>query len=319
MAPGRAEVCIPDWDASVDGVELCLQRNDGAPYLDVANRQWVGEQQWIRLQGATLQDGALVMRVGPDFVDTLLAGTQGPRCRAFVRVMGGEEVKCAFRVASEVMPSAAAGTAPSLGAVTQIDAEAPPVVQDDPPSGIPPDAPETAGGIEPPAPIAPPRRKTGLLLAGLALLLVAAAVAAYLLRGKPPASEPAVPSEAKEASAAPPTGCSVAALPGPGGNAMAFVQDCVRDVKDSAALLTVIRAARDKGQCDIAQRLYANRANAGDIDIALAYAQEYDPAYAKPNECFKPEAATARYWYESVLEKDPKQAEAAAKLKALPH
>ena len=43
-------------------------------------------------------------------------------------------------------------------------------------------------------------------------------------------------------------------------------------------MLGIIQAAREAGKCSIAQRLYANRAQAGDVPIALAYAQEYDPA-----------------------------------------
>ena len=79
-------------------------------------------------------------------------------------------------------------------------------------------------------------------------------------------------------------------------------------------MLGIIQAAREAGKCSIAQRLYANRAQAGDVPIALAYAQEYDPAGYKENACFKADAATAAYWYQAVLDKDKDNAQALARL-----
>ena len=55
-----------------------------------------------------------------------------------------------------------------------------------------------------------------------------------------------------------------------------------------------------------------------DVPIALAYAQEYDPAGYKENACFKADAATAAYWYQAVLDKDKDNAQALARLKDLP-
>lgn len=318
VSPGHAELHISPWEDGTGDVELSVRRSEGEPYLDVANRRWVGDEQWVRLQGAACSGQTLVMPVGPDFVDTLLAGTQGPRCRGYVRVGGGEPVQHGFRVEADVLPSSAAGHAPTVGGSSQISAPA--------------RAPEPAVALEPPVvadppkvapPPAPPVKRSALpwLLAVLVLLAAAAAaVYVFVLKDKKP-EEPAKPETPPPAAAAPEppaAGCTPANLAGAGADVMSFVQTCVRDVKDSAALLAVIRAARDAGQCEIAQRLYANRANAGDVAITLAYAQEYDPAQSR-SACFKPEAATARYWYESILEKDPQHAEAQAKLKALPN
>ncbi len=302
VSPGHAELHISPWEGPADEVELSVQRSEGARHLDANARQWVGDERWMRLQGARLQGGALVMPVGPDFVDTLLAGTQGPRCRGYVRSGGGEAVQHGFRVEAEVLPSSAAGQAPTVGSHSAISAPA-----DPPPPPAPPVPPA------PPAPPPGPRKSRGWLWLLLAVLIAAAAIAAYLLLGR---GTPAAPPVADT----PPTaaGCTVAGLKQDGLDTMTFVQGCVRDVQDPASLLAVIQAARDGGQCEIAQRLYANRANAGDTRIAYAYAQEYDPAHAA-SPCFPPEAATARYWYEAVLEKDPKHAEARAKLQALPN
>lgn len=309
VAPGRAQLRISPWEGSAESVELSIHRSEGARYLDVASRQWVGDEQWIRLNGATVEGEALLMPVGPEFVDTLLAGTQGPRARGFLRIGGGDAVQHGLRVEPDVLPSTAAGATPVTGGNSQLSAPATvedvvsePIVAIDPP-------------VDQPRSQTPQRpRRWPLLLVLLAAVAAAAFVAYFLLlkdRSTSAESPRANTPDAQEI-------CSAAALPQAGADAMSFVQRCVRDVKDPAALLTVIQAARDAGQCEIAQRLYANRANAGDISIALAYAQEYDPASSKSS-CFKPEAATARYWYEAVLEKDPKQADARAKLQALPN
>ncbi|CAJ48411.1 hypothetical protein [Bordetella avium] len=306
VAPGRAELRISPWETDASQIELSVRRNADTPYLDIASRGWVSDEQWISLQGASVQGQTLIMPVGPDFVDTLLAGTQGQSCRGYTRVAGGEATRHSFRCDADVLPSSAAGAAPKIGGSSAISAAAapkpadPPVMQNDPPiaaSGLPDDY------------LKPKRQRLVPILLTMLLVALLGALAYYFLnQARKPAETVVTPPQATQA-------CSVAALPG--ADTMSFVQSCIRDVKEADALLAVIHAARDAGQCDIAQRLYANRANAGDITVALAYAQEYDPASAK-SACFKPEAATARYWYESVLEKQADQPDALAKLQALP-
>ncbi len=97
-----------------------------------------------------------------------------------------------------------------------------------------------------------------------------------------------------------------------------FVQNCVQQKLDSDKLLTIIQAAKDANKCGVAQRLYANRAQGGDIKVALAYAGEYDPQGHKPSECFKTaDPDTAVYWYETVLQTDPSNQKAKQRLEEL--
>ncbi len=92
---------------------------------------------------------------------------------------------------------------------------------------------------------------------------------------------------------------------------LAFVQSCIQKAPGSAALLEVINVAKANNNCNVAQRLYANRAQSGDILIATAYAHEYDPKFHQPSECFKaPDNATAAYWYETILGFDATNADA---------
>ena len=83
-------------------------------------------------------------------------------------------------------------------------------------------------------------------------------------------------------------------------------------------LLAIIEAAKDAKKCGVAQRLYANRAQGGDVKVALAYAREYDPQEHKPSECFKTaDADTAAYWYDTVLQNDPGNQKAKQRLEEL--
>ena len=336
VAPGQAELEFEPWEDEAAGVELCIQRSEGDPYLDPDSRSWTSDQRWIALQGARVEDGKLRIHVQPNFVDTLLDGVSGRRLRAHVRVAGGAQKRFGVHLDPLVLHSSAAGAAPAgtTSTSTIVDAGPPSAAQEpklEPAaeqsttaSQAPPQAPAQAN----PAPQEPDAGKPSRLpmLLGLLALLVVLAIAAYFfLLKKPagvdapppaesgePAETPAEPTAQAEPSA---LACSAAALAE--ADAMSFVQACVREMQDSAQLLGVIQAARDQGKCEIAQRLYANRANSGDNVIAMAYAQEYDPAASSSNACFTPEAATARYWYETVLEREPEHAEARARLDAL--
>lgn len=290
--------------------------------------RWVSSQHWITLQGARVQGDALIMPVQEDFVDALLSDNpQSLRCRASVRVDGGAAVTHSVRLEPGLLSSTAAGAAPSAGGSSSTVKAAPaavqpPPVQEAPEKETPPVQPaapvhETPKQPEPASstPADGKKSKTALWVAlGVAVLLAAAAAAWFLMKGKGGAEE-AAPEPVAAAPEQAQTLCRADALADADG--MSFVQACVRDVQDSAQLLAVIHAARDQSKCDIAQRLYANRANAGDNLIAMAYAQEYNPAVSQGNSCFSPEAATAAYWYESILEREPEHAEARAALDAL--
>ena len=99
---------------------------------------------------------------------------------------------------------------------------------------------------------------------------------------------------------------------------LTFVQTCIKAAPDSAKLLEIINQAKAGKHCGVAQRLYANRAQAGDALIANAYAREYDPKYLKASECFPTaDNATAAYWYETILTQDPNNAEAKQRFEEL--
>jgi hypothetical protein len=96
-----------------------------------------------------------------------------------------------------------------------------------------------------------------------------------------------------------------------------YIQSCLKTNPDSVQVLAVIDAAKKSNRCDLAQRLYAFKGQAGDIPVALAYAKEFDPV-SFTSGCFKAaDKETAIYWYEVVLSKDANHAEAKSRLEAL--
>lgn len=323
VSPGQAELHIAPWSEATDDLELSILRNEGEPHLNPQLQQWGGEEHWIRLQGAHLNGDNLVMPLDASVVDPLLAGTQNARCQARLRVAGNTLPAHALRIDRDVLPSTAAGHAPGVGGSSQINApvttpsitppveDAAPVADDH--IDVQPTIPAVAHASAPAVKKKPVALWVALLFA--LLLAIGAGVYFFFVRPAPPSSTNNVPSAAAPATASALV-CSADNLTGT--DALSFVQSCIRDVHDSSTLLTVIQAARNAGQCEIAQRLYANRANAGDTLIALAYAQEYDPASHQDNACFEAETATARYWYESVLEREPENTQAKQRLQALP-
>ncbi|MCG2596453.1 hypothetical protein [Achromobacter insuavis] len=313
--PGYAELQVEGWNGDASDVEISIRRNASPAHLD-AQGKWGGEQQWLRFGNGLAREDRLVIEVGPAIVDAVLEARRNASFLIEVRRPGGAAARYPVRqIPPEVTPSSAAGEAPAQASIVEVapKASVPPPVED--PIAVPGEARADAGRGA-----APPRaRPMGAIIGGVLALLVAAGGAAwfFLMRGE--AGEPPAKPAAQAVAPAPEpaaVACSKESMASAA--EMTFVQDCVRDVKDSAAMLAIIQAAREAGKCSIAQRLYANRAQGGDVRIALAYAQEYDPATYKENACFKADGATAAYWYQAVLEKDKDNAQAQARLKDLP-
>ncbi|OMG83650.1 hypothetical protein BIZ92_29900 [Achromobacter xylosoxidans] len=296
-------------------VELSIRRNASPAYLD-ARGKWAGEQQWLRFGNGLAREGRLVIEVGPAIVDAVLEAKRNASFLVEVREPGGTATRYPVRqIPHGVTPSSAAGEAPAQASIVDVA----PKPSAPLPVAAPIPAPVEARADTGQAASPPPARPMGAILCGVLALLVAAGAAAWFILMQGEAAEPQAKPITQAVAPAPESAavaCSKESMTSAA--EMTFVQDCVRDVKDSAAMLAIIQAAREAGKCSIAQRLYANQAQGGDVRIALAYAQEYDPATYKENACFKADGATAAYWYQAVLEKDKDNAQAQARLKDLP-
>ena len=102
-----------------------------------------------------------------------------------------------------------------------------------------------------------------------------------------------------------------------GRDEISFVQSCLATNPSDIQLIKIIEQAKKEGSCEVAQRIYSNKANSGSLRIAFMYAKEYDPNFYQENLCFSPNIDNAIYWYEYVLEKNPQQKEANENLKRL--
>ena len=189
----------------------------------------------------------------------------------------------------------------------------------------------------PMASTAAPKSKTPLILGGVVLLLLLGALIFWFSRpadapsaaapvtdsiadtAAEPVTDPTAETAAELVAAEPVVneasgeatddGCSATNLATK--SELAFVQACIAEQPPTDALLAVIQNAKSAQKCGVAQRLYANRAQGGDSKVALAYAREYDPKFHQPNDCFKEaDNATAAYWYDTVLQVEPDNAEA---------
>lgn len=326
---GTALLQIRGWDNDNYGLKFAIQRNQDDYYLQ-HDRQWGNAPCWFEQsfeeQG---EEGNLHCLIGPDVLDPLLESPASAMFNFRLRSADGDEEENPLIIQGGLLPSSASGEGVSNAQSTTRAAAPvvpPPAPEPEPETVVEPE-PEVAPLPEPApasaaAPATPAKKgRGGLILIILLVLLLLAGLGAGLWwwLKKPgldlAASEPKAAPAAVQPSG-PPAACSLEALAD--ATELSFVQSCIQSNPDSESLLEIIHQARDAGHCGVAQRLYANRSQAGDLLIARAYAREYDPAYHQPSQCFdSPDAATAVYWYETILANAPDDAEARQRLEEL--
>jgi hypothetical protein len=298
--PGHGFLHVRGWEHDAGNLEFALQRNQDDYYLQ-HDRQWGNAPCWFAQHFEEAADGdSISYQVGPEIVDPLLQNSATGVFNFRLRRPGAAQTTVSL--APTPAAQAPAIVQPAVEPLSEAEVEPAPTVE--------------------PAPRASAKsgksRIVWLAVVILALLAIAAglwlwlkqpSVAVPVVAPTPPTT---VPGPART-TAAP---CSAEALSSE--NELNFVQGCIKQSPDSAALLKVIELAKANKQCGVAQRLYANRAQAGNVDVALAYAREYDPKYLQASDCFKTaDNATAAYWYETILGYQADNAEAAQRLKEL--
>jgi len=303
--PGHGELVLRGWEHAPDALTVSIRRNRDSYYLD-AGGGW-GSAPVDHALGAVREDGdALVAAVGPWLVDPLLAGT-GMTYLLTLRNAEGEG-DGVLQVIPGLLSSAAAGQS-QLTASTAVHAAAPPPVPDVEPAAEAEAPPQSA-----PAATAPPASaKKSLwwlwLLLGLLLLaLIGAALWWFVLR---PGGGSGAVADAGDTS---PCGTGSMAQTS---DDLLFIRTCLATQPSSQEVLEVIAAAKAAKRCNLVQRLYAHKAQAGDVEVALAYAREYDP-HSFSGGCIEAaDADTAVYWYEIVTEHAPDNHEAQQRLQEL--
>lgn len=314
--PGTAQLMIRlrGEQAVMSNLTFSLCNNE-QNYLQPDN-SWGSAPHLFTIDGGYPLNNGSGFRIGPTLLDPLLERTSQVQIQ--VQLASGETRSTTLQlVRDELFSSDARGQTGNYSGSSLLISSAPALMQEPVPVAEPVPTP-----VEPiPAPSAPqPKRNAALIpmiVAGLLVLLIAAG-ALWWFMGRD--SSPTQPVTLDKQSAVPTTPeaseCSPANLASQ--SELDFVQNCVQQKLDSDKLLDIIQAAKDAKKCGVAQRLYANRAQGGDIKVALAYASEYDPQDHKPSECFKTaDPDTAAYWYETVLQTEPDNQKAKQRLEEL--
>ncbi|MCV4263517.1 hypothetical protein [Pseudomonas capsici] len=322
-APGRAFLQVRGWEHDAGNLEFAIQRNQDDHYLQ-HNQQWGNAPCWFAQHFVEDADGnSISYEAGPEIVDPLLSSVTSIFNFRLRSPDGSAEDENPMRLAPGLNSSLAVSATNVGAAQTTVSLGQPQAI----PQPVVEPVAEQPEEVQPlPAPIAEPptpaKSRTALLLIGVLVLLAIAAGLWFWLKQSvapepvAPVATPTVATEPVPALAVAAVPCSVEALSNE--TELNFVQGCIKQAPDSATLLKVIELAKANKQCGVAQRLYANRAQAGNVEVAQAYAREYDPKYLQPSACFTTaDNATAAYWYETILSYQADNAEAAERLKEL--
>lgn len=337
--PGHALLRLPDnWKGAQNPLYLTIQNTNTNEYLHPATdntSNWEAASCEWKLTGFEEINGLLELKIGPDIVDPLLESSQeSPNYAITLRDDEGYSRslgQLSFSTSSHFLPSSAKSdteqrsATPSPHPAEEVISAPPmePGAIEEPEEAIEPETmePEPTKAIEPPPPPTPPTPPTAaetkkpsnkallLLLLGLFLALGLISAGAWWWLNK--ADNKSTPDTALVASA-----CDANSMNKK--TDLEFIQSCLEEKPDSGKMLQIIEQAKKAGHCSIAQRLYANRSQAGDVAIASAYVKEYDPKFHKKSDCFaEPNIATATYWYETILANDPENKVAQQRLEEL--
>lgn len=332
--PGTAQLMIRlrGEQSVLASLTFCLCNNE--QYYLQPDSNWSPAPHWFTIDGGYPLSNGIGFRIGPTLLNPLLE--RASQVQIQVKLASGETRSTTLQmVRDELFSSDARGQTGNYSSSSVLSTPAPVPAPEAQPEVAPA---QPAIAPQPVQDTRPPKRSVPLIpiVAGILIVLLIVAGALWWFMGRDtsaptpepvnnqaeapaPAApaEPAAPATPAAAEAKPEvSACSVANLNSQ--SELDFVQNCVQQKLDSAALLTIIQAAKEAKKCGVAQRLYANRAQGGDTQIALAYATEYDPKDHKPSECFKtPDPDTAAYWYETVLQTEPDNQKAKQRLEEL--
>lgn len=352
--PGTAQLMVRlrGEQAVLSNLTFSLCNNE-QNYLQPDNT-WSTAPHWFTIDGGYAFNNGSGFRIGPTLLDPLLASASQVQIQ--VRLASGETRSTTLQlVRDELFSSGARGQTGSYSGSSMLTAPAS-APTPEPVSAVEPvPAPAESAPIPIPVPVSsrpkPAASRVPMIVAGVLILLIVAGALWWFMGRDSAHAQPATVDKQPEAPAPAPAPAQVptpAPAPAPASPAVTpapaptpaasttpeastcspanlasqseldFVQNCVQQKLDSDKLLSIIQAAKDAKKCGVAQRLYANRAQGGDIKIALAYASEYDPQDHKPSDCFKtPDPDTAAYWYETVLQTEPDNAKAKQRLEEL--
>ena len=316
IVPGYARLVLKAWKGAANNVLISVLRNQDSLYLD-STGQWVSGEVFLTLPTLEQMEDTPSVQIGPQIIDALLANRQAAY-RITIKDDATRDVGV-LMMPPGLLSSQAGGenllldhtrTLEEIAPVSESPAPLPPVETPEP---EPQPEPEPEPPVTDPAP-APAKSRLWLWLAIAAAIVVLLGAAAWWFLRTPETPVTAAPTPVPApAQTSGPCGDDLMSK----GSELEFVKGCLHSQPGSEQLLQVIDKAKASKRCDIAQRLYAYKAQSGDLNLAMRYAQEYDPKTAQANGCFSPDAQTAIYWYEVIVNQDPQRSEAKARLAEL--
>ena len=334
QAPGYGLLTLQGWEtpeASFDcNYEVCIQRNQDSRFLG-ADNQWTATQTWHQVDASESQNEFVALALGPNIVDPLV---ENPQMTYLLQARYGAELaQGVMRIREGVLSSHASGqTGDAVSRVAKpVQAVSPVAAQS---TAAPDPLPVTEQAAIADA-VNQPKSKSSQTLVMAAVVLVLLLIAAYFgwrwYQGQQATSVATTAPTSTSATgavttppAAAPTPASPTAAPACSSEALAatkddllFIQACLKTSPDTAKVLTVIELAKTAKRCDVAQRLYAFKGQAGDVVVALAYAKEFDPKFFVAGCLASADKNTALYWYDLVLAKDPNHTDAKERAEAL--
>lgn len=321
--PGHARLLVKNWKGGQD-VELSIQRNQDNHYFSSQNT-WTNEPVWHKMSGLSVEDNKLSGIIGPWLVDSLVQQVSNVRYLITIRDTQAQD-HGPVRMIGNILSSAASGDTTreqnivsepvsetnnlEADVETSDDLNAEATTETMPPTAeTPKEDSETPIVTQISDSSTSGSSKKGVWIGILIALLALVAALAWFFLQK---DKEAATSPTNSQAAATPSACTISADTS---DEIMFIQACLKTKPDTSALLAVIEQAKQNGKCGIAQRLYANQAQNGNAQVAIAYAKEYEEN--TKSTCFKADKNTAIYWYEVALDADPQNAEAKKRLEEL--
>jgi len=319
--PGYARLTLKGWKGGKEEVLVSVMTNQGNVFLG-SNGQWASTEMFLSLPVLDVEDEVPGVAVGPELVDLLLANRQAAY-RLTVKDSASQDMGVLV-MHDGLLSSQAGGDNPRPAntrvlPVTSVRPEPEPVSMPEPQPVAQESLPELETPEERIRPVASAKKipLVPILAVVLLLAVLGGGSAWWFMRtpSQPTAPVPAAQPTQPVAASVDNNPCSETQMNQ--SNALDFVKDCARSSLNSTQILEVIEKAKAGKHCEIAQRLYAYKAQSGDTQIAMRYAQEYDPKTVSQNGCFSADPQTAIYWYESILSHDPQNSDAKARLDEL--
>ena len=306
--PGHGVLKITGLGTVEAPVDLSLMRNQGTePYLGLS-RAWQGTEIWHQVSDFEDEGDAVVVRVGPDIVDPIVALPSNVAYRLTI-AMGASKQAGTLKINRPLLGSTAAAEEaaplppppvqePDPAPIQAVEPELPaePIVEDE----APPPVTQQPSDLPKPKSLAPV-----VAVAAVLLLLVGGGAAAYFNCWIPGFGPAACKEEALEDKTAETEKAKEQLDESKTEQVAKAVAASSCSGLGAEECYGVAKTAMEKKEIENARQLFQQAARLGSVHANLRVAEMYDPdtwsAEASPEE--QPDWETAAYWYEEAARK----------------